>query len=130
MKLFSKGPDGGKNSTVQGFWLIEIKSLFSIVLLKFNPGSRENFHSHAFNAFTFWISGEVDEYLIDGSVLRWKPSLKPKYTPRSNFHKIWALQTSYALSFRGPWQNTWLEYRPTRQSYVRLTHGRKVVGEL
>lgn len=41
MKLFKKMKDGGKESTVTGYWLIECKSLFSIVLLKFEGDSRE-----------------------------------------------------------------------------------------
>lgn len=39
MKLFSKSHDGGKDSGVTGYWLIESKSLFSIVLLRFSEGS-------------------------------------------------------------------------------------------
>ena len=50
MKLFHKSHDGGKNSGVTGYWLIEWKSGFSIVVLRFSKGTREAFHSHAFNA--------------------------------------------------------------------------------
>lgn len=52
MKILSKSYDGGPDSGVDGYWLIEIKSWFSIVLLHFNPGTREAFHNHAFNALT------------------------------------------------------------------------------
>lgn len=34
MKFFSKAPDGGKDSEVDGYFLCEIKPLFSIVLLR------------------------------------------------------------------------------------------------
>lgn len=129
MKLFSSGKDGGSKSTVTGFWLIEIKSLFSIVLLRFDAGSREAFHSHAFNAWTFWLWGSVDEHLLGGEVRRWSgPSLRPKFTPRTCFHKVFGVTTTYALSFRGPWSRTWKEYLPGTDEFVTLTHGRKVVN--
>lgn len=128
MKFLSYGKDGGKNSTVTGFWLVEIKSLFSIVLLRFDKGSREAYHSHAFNALTWWLSGEVEEHLVDGTVLTWKPSIKPKYTPTSCFHKVFALKTTYALSIRGPWANTWHELSKENSTFTTLTHGRKVVA--
>lgn len=128
MKLFSWGNDGGKDSRVRGFWIIEIKSLFSIVVLKFREGSREAFHSHAFNAFTWFLKGKVVEHHVDGRSITWGPSLSPKYTPRSCFHKVFALVDTYALSIRGPWKNTWQEYRPKTKEFITLTHGRKMVN--
>lgn len=65
MLLFKKRYDGGESSNVSGYWLIEMKKLFSIVLLRFEPSHRENFHSHAFNALTIWLKGEVLEERID-----------------------------------------------------------------
>ena len=50
MRLFFKSKDGGPDSSVTGYWLIESKKLFSIVLLKFDGRSREAYHTHAFNA--------------------------------------------------------------------------------
>jgi hypothetical protein len=98
MRILSKAKDGGLKSTVTGFWFIEIKSLFSIVLLRFDKGSREAFHSHAFNAITWFLNGNVDEHHLDGRVLNWQGSIKPKFTPRSCFHKVFANETTYALS--------------------------------
>ena len=43
-RFFSKAKDGGKDSPVDGYFLIEIKWLFSVVLLKFNKGHRDNCH--------------------------------------------------------------------------------------
>ena len=126
MKIFARSHDGGKDSGVTGYWLIEWKSVFSIVILRFAPGSREAFHEHAFNALTWWLKGEVEEHHTDGRVLNWKPSLKPKYTPRNCFHKIISKGTSYALSIRGPWNKTWRE-RKVDETYT-LTHGRKRVS--
>jgi hypothetical protein len=127
MKFFQVGYDGGKDSGVTGYWLCEIKWLFSIVLLHFKKGSRENYHSHAFNAYSFFLSGEVEEHLVDGTVKVWKPSLKPKFTHWSTFHKVFALQDTWCLSFRGRWDDYWHEFSPTKKEYILLTHGRKVV---
>ncbi len=129
MKILSFAKDGGTNSHVTGFWLIELKNLFSIVILKFNKGSREAFHSHAFNAFTWFIKGDVTEHHLNGKAINWKPSFLPKFTPRSCFHKVYANKTTYALSFRGPWANRWREFSPKTKKFSVLTHGRKVLRQ-
>lgn len=54
MKFFSKASDGGKDSGVTGFFLFEIKPLFSIVLLHFRNGTREAYHSHGLSVAEFW----------------------------------------------------------------------------
>jgi len=130
MKILSKGTDGGDKSNVTGYWLIEAKSLFSIVLLRFGKGSRENYHNHAFNAWTWFIHGEVIEEHRDKESINWKPSFKPKYTPKTCFHKVFAKETTWALSFRGPWDKTWKEYNPNTKKEITLTNGRKVVNEI
>ncbi len=120
--------DGGPQSPVTGFFVIELKNLFSIVFLKFNKGCREAFHSHAFNAVTWFIKGHVTEQHLDGRKLAFRGSFKPKLTPRSCFHKVFAHVDTYAVSFRGPWTKTWKEYSPKKRRYTTLTHGRKVVA--
>ena len=130
MKLFSYGKDGGETSRVWGFWIIEIKPLFSIVLLCFEKGSREAFHSHAFNALTWFVRGEIYEHHLDGRVINWKPSIIPKYTPRKCFHKVFAVKRTFALSLRGPWSKVWEEVRILEDKRVTLTHGRKIIKEV
>ena len=124
-RLFYIKPDGGKDSGVTAFFLIEWKILFSIAILHFKKGTREAYHNHAFNALTWWIKGNVTEIKIEGQEKDFKPSLKPKYTSRSNFHKVKAHQDTFAITFRGPWNNTWKEYR--KDKYVTLTHGRLIL---
>ena len=123
MKFFKKSHDGGKDSGVTGYWLIEWKWLFSIVLLRFSKGSREAFHSHAFNAWTLWIKGSVIEEYLTSEKYIWKP-FNWKYTPRTCFHKIIANETSWAISFRGPWADTWEEFKEGKK--YTLTNGRKL----
>lgn len=136
MKFFSKSSDGGKNSGVTGYYLVEIKPWFSIVLLKFNPGTREAYHEHAFNAWTWWIKGRVIERRLwfrfgaEGkNAFFVNTAFKTgswKYTARGNCHRVKALETSWALSFRGPWVDTWREWRGDH--FVTLTHGRKEIS--
>ena len=125
MRILSRTKDGGPDSPVNGYFLIEIKSLFSVVLLRFNEGGREAFHTHAFNALTWFLAGDMEEEDYDGRFHTYSRSLFPKYTPRSKNHRVWANRTSWALSIRGPWSKTWTEDDETHHTV--LTHGRKVV---
>lgn len=124
-RVLFKRADGGEKSGVTAYMLIEWKSVFSIGLLHFNTGSREAFHTHAFNAVTWWLKGSVTEEHTSGLVKKFTPSFKPKFTSKECFHKIIADTDTYALTFRGPWKDTWKELRPDGE--VVLTHGRKEV---
>jgi hypothetical protein len=126
MKLFSWGKDGGPESKVWGLWLIEIKRLFSIVILKFEDGSRDAYHDHAFNAVSFLLSGRLIEDLGNSAVV-YHPSLLPIWTPRNRMHMVISIGRSWAISFRGPWNSQWHEYIPATDENLTLTHGRKVV---
>lgn len=144
MKFLSFGKDGGPRSTVWGFWLLEIKALFSIVLLRFAPGTRDAYHEHAFDAISL-VWGELEEHHLLGTaearearVVRHRsilgiPAVVRTY--RDTFHKTVSVGTTYALSFRGPWAKTWREFVPftNKEEYVKgegyrtLTNGRVVV---
>ncbi len=129
MKFFTWAKDGGPESPVDAFFLFEIKSVCSVALLRFNPGSREASHTHAFNAWTWFLSGELlEEYLDDDGVIKYKfykRSLLPKVTRRSRNHRVLADRTSWCFTVRGPWAKTWTEDTDTHR--ITLTHGRKIV---
>lgn len=130
MRLLQKTKDGGRESTVDAYFLCEFKGLFSIALLRFNNGSRTNYHSHAFHALTWFLGGDMREERLQagGSVTirKYRRSLLPKFTSRSNFHKVVANKPSWAFTIRGPWVDTWWEYNPKDSNYIKLTHGRNV----
>ena len=131
MKLFYIGKDGGKDSTVTGFWLIEIKSLFSIALLRFDNGSRDQFHSHAFNCISWVLHGKLREEIFPPERYDniYKAGIRPVITKRSTFHRVLSMGTTWVLTFRGPWAKQWMEYDPNTHMSSVLTHGRKVVEE-
>jgi hypothetical protein len=135
MKFLRKMKDGGPESSVTGYWLIEIKSLFSIVLLKFEGESRDAYHEHAFNCWNWLIKGLLHEKFRTKNFSRFRegfsfsyfytPSWKPFYIAREDFHKVDSMMpTSWVLSFRGPWRNQWKEYLPLEDRERTLTHGR------
>jgi hypothetical protein len=126
MKLFTKRKDGGGESTVTGYWLVEIKGLFSIALLKFDGASREAFHTHAFNCFSWVLRGHLQEHFFNGAERYHKPSWRPFITRRTDFHKVSSIaaKPSWILTFRGPWKKAWVEWRPNENRFVGLTHGR------
>ena len=129
MRLLHWGKDGGKDSTVWGFWLVEIKSLFSIALLKFVGNSREAFHTHAFNSVSWVLRGQLTELEFYGEQPNvYRPSLWPVFTSRNTLHKVNSNGTTWVLTFRGPWSETWQEYIPKTGKFVLLTHGRKEIG--
>lgn len=127
MKFMNWEKDGGDESTVTGLYIVEIKSLFSIVLLKFDGDSREAFHSHAFNCWTWLLKGRLYEHFLSGGVRIYAPSVVPFPTKRKTFHKVSSLGVSWVLSFRGPWAHHWMEYLPGEKRFINLTHGRKEV---
>jgi hypothetical protein len=133
MKFIHKSKDGGSESNVTGYWLIEWKKCFSIVLLRFDKGSREAFHNHAFNAVSWILSGALLEEARENGFTRWKallPSPLPIYTSRDRMHKVYgAADRTWALSFRGPWNLYWKEHFVSDEGTkeVTLTHGRKVI---
>lgn len=126
MRFFEKAKDGGAHSNVDAYFLIEIKSLFSIALLKFNKGTRENFHNHAFNAWTWFIKGDLVEETPISRPKNYRRSLLPKVTKKENMHRVIALKDSWAITLRGPWSRTWKELTPQGKT-ITLTHGRKVI---
>jgi hypothetical protein len=129
VKIFKKMKDGGQESTVTGYWLIECKWLFSIVLLKFEGKSREMFHSHAFNCINWLFSGKLKETLLDGRVREYQPSFLPFKITREDFHKVDSIGTSWLLSFRGSWDKNWNEFDPKSSKLKTLTEGRIILSE-
>ena len=124
MKFMKWEKDGGRHSTVHALYVVEIKSLFSIVLLRFSDGSREAYHSHAFNCWSWLFKGVLQEHFLSGQRRSIWPSFIPFPTYRTTFHKVVSEGTSWVLSFRGPWAPSWEEYLPEEDRFRTLVSGR------
>lgn len=132
MKFMKIMKDGGPLSRVTGFFLVEIKCLFSIVILRFDDGARDAYHTHAFNAVSWVMKGRLIEQVRtpnphDEYVVIYDPSWLPIWTPRRRFHRVVSVGTTWAISFRGPWTDKWSEYLPVEDRTITLTHGRKII---
>ena len=132
MKLLYFGKDGGPDSTVWGFWPVEAKGVFSVALLCFENGSREAFHTHAFNSISWVLKGGLLEHVKDVDrnleyFIEYPPSFKPVITKRTRLHKVSSNGRSWVLTFRGPWVEHWWEYLPKTCQWKRLTHGRRII---
>ena len=130
INFMCKKKDGGPDSPVDAYFLIELKGLFTIALLRFDKGTREAYHTHAFNAFTWFLLGSLWEQDIDSSTIQYKRAWRPKNTPRVKWHRITAAQTSWCLTIRGPWAYSWKEYDPKTETITTFTSGRKVLDIL
>lgn len=129
MRFLTKVKDGGPSSNVDALVLVEIKGLFSIMLLKFNKGQREAYHSHAFHALSWFLKGKLVEHNYEQPSVKYKRSLFPKITPRNQVHRVEALEDSWVFTLRGPWVKRWVEVDPVTK--VRTTFqspGRQVVS--
>lgn len=127
-RLFAVTKDGGPASTVWAYWAFAWKALFSVGLLRFEDGSRDAYHSHAFNSFSWVLAGELNEIRIgwdSPGVYRYRRSWRPIFTARTHLHKVVSRGRTWVLTFRGPWADTWTDMADGQA--VTLTHGRVVV---
>ena len=115
--------DGGPESHVTG-WFIEWKAVATLCLLRFSPGSRDAYHSHAFNCVSVVLRGLLSEHCMGyNHTTEYAASPLPFCTYRSTLHKVIGVGTSWVLSLRGPWTNTWREWVPGL-GYRTLGRGR------
>lgn len=127
MMFLKIAKDGGRESHVWGYFLLEIKRLVSVVLLRFEHGTRDAHHSHAFHSVSWLLRGCLVEHHHDTDVVEVHfPSWRPIITRRSTTHKVFSVGRSWVLSFRGPWARTWDEI--VKGARRRLGHGRTPVG--
>lgn len=131
VRLFQKTKDGGPDSPVDAYFLCEFKPLFSVALLKFNKGKRETYHTHAFNALTWFLGGDLIEErkILGGNLpccIKYVRRFWPKFTSRDNLHRVKAVETSWCLTIRGPWTDSWQEFDENRNILTTLTHGRYI----
>lgn len=135
MKFITTTKDGGAESTVWAHWMFELKGLASVVMLRFEDGSRDAYHEHAFGCISWVLRGRLEEHVLSATdaagpdtINNYPASWRPVVTRRSTFHKVVSHGRTWVISFRGPWANTWREFIPAERRFARLTHGRREVG--
>ena len=111
MKLMWNRKDGGPESRVYMYGL-ESKRLGSALVLRFENGSRECYHSHAFEAVSWLLTGGLFEHLLDRMHRMHKPSWRPIFTHRKDMHQVVSMGRSWVVSLRGPWSQNWEEFDP------------------
>jgi len=113
---------------VDQFIVFENKRLFSIIFYRWNTIDQVRFHTHAFTAFAFLLSGWYWETVkfnnIDMTNFVNVP-LVPRFLPRNYCHAINnAKPNTLTMVITGPWQKHWYEYFPDTEKWVKYTWGR------
>jgi hypothetical protein len=131
-RLLTVTKDGGEESRVWAYWLFAWKPLFSIGFLRFEDGTRDAYHSHAFDCVSWVLSGGLREDNWGAAPRTYAPSLRPVITRRSTMHRVRSVGRTWVLTLRGPWSSTWREAVPVSANggayrQLVLTHGRKEV---
>ena len=122
--LFKPVKDGGPLSRVWAYFL-ENKKLASFGLLRFEDGSREAFHSHAFDCVSLIVGpGSLKEVFTDGRIRYHRPG-KILVTRKEDFHKVYSQGRTWVLTLRGPWEQTWEEI-DEEGNHKTLSWGRKL----
>lgn len=102
--------------SVSELTILEWKKYFSIKLFNFHPttGKQDRFHTHAFNAYSFRISGNYIEEVVDefGVVRELNRSRNRLiYIPANQYHRITRSKGCRTLLITGPWGDEFKELR-------------------
>jgi hypothetical protein len=130
MKFLTITKDGGEESTVLGLHADRgQKPIQRDPAAVFEDGSRDAYHSHAFNCISWVLRGRLEEERIGwdapGKYVH-EAGAKPVLTARTHLHKVVSVGRTWVLTFRGPWAKTWTEVLPGGIG-VTLANGREVV---
>ena len=107
-KIFTLG-----KGSVTRYTLIEIKWLFSIYFHFIDTDFQDRFHTHAFNAIGWTISGGYFEEVMNGigNTSTYTSYIKGlRYIPKLLNHKILkAEENTCTILFTGPYSSIWTE---------------------
>lgn len=111
--------------------LFESKHLFSIIFYNWKTIKQNRFHSHAFPAVAFLLSGSYEEEVFKDGEIKQKTVnqwMKPRYLPKDYTHRILKAEPhTWTMVFVGPWKKTWWEYFDDTKTWVKYGWGRKVL---
>lgn len=113
--------------------IFEHKYLFSIIIYNWKTIKQNRFHSHAFSAIAFLLSGKYEQEVYTQGTIRndtvnqW---LKPRYLPKNYTHRIMkADPNTWTIIFTGPWIKYWYEYFDNTNTWVKYSWGRKIISK-
>lgn len=115
------------------YTLFESKRNFGIILYHWKTIKQNRFHSHAFPAYAFLLSGSYTEEVIENGEIVTKvvdQRFKRRFIPRNYVHRILeAKPKTWTIVFTGKWSEYWYEYFPTTKIWRKYTWGRKKIDD-
>jgi len=129
--LRKKRVELGEGHIIQ-YTLFEWKKLFSIIIYHWKTIKQNRFHSHAFPAYAFLLSGKyIEEVIENGKVVQKTVNqrFKPRFIPKKYIHRILRAEPrTWTIVFVGRWMDYWFEYFDNKKIWVKYSWGRKKIG--
>jgi len=122
----------GEGGIIQ-YTIFESKHFGGIWVYNWQTILQNRFHTHAFNAYAFLLSGSyVEEVIEDGTILTKNVNqlFKPRYLPENYCHRILKAEpNTWTIVFFGKWIPYWWEYFHDTKTWVKYAWGRKVIDK-
>jgi hypothetical protein len=116
------------------YTIFENKSLGGIWVYNWKTILQNRFHTHAFSAYAFLLSGGyIEEVIEDGKILTKYVSnwMRPRYLPENYCHRILRAEpNTWTIVFFGKWVPNWWEYFNDTKTWVKYSWGRVVVEKI
>lgn len=133
IKMFQKKRVELGDGHIIQYCIFECKYLFSIILYNWKTIKQNRFHSHAFSAIAFLLSGAYEQEVYKNGQIRTEKVnnwLTPRYLPKNYTHRIMKAESrTWTIVFTGPWMKYWYEWFEDTNTWVKYTWGRKVLGK-
>jgi|TARA_R110000868_G_scaffold74337_5_gene214931 hypothetical protein len=112
-----------ENKFFGGIWIYNWKTIL-----------QNRFHTHAFSAYAFLLSGSYTEEVIqDGKILTRVVSqwMRPRRLPKNYCHRILRAEpNTWTIVFFGKWEPNWWEYFNDTKTWIQYAWGRKMVKKI
>jgi hypothetical protein len=115
------------------YTLFESKYLFGIIVYNWKTIKQNRFHSHAFSALAFLLSGQYEEEVYKNGLITKRTVnqlFKPRFLPKKYTHRILtAKPKTWTIVFTGPWIKYWYEWFEDTNTWIKYAWGRKVISK-
>jgi hypothetical protein len=134
MKLFTKKRVELGDGFIVQYTLFESKYFGGVWIYNWKTIKQNRFHTHAFNAYAFLLSGSYTEEVIEDGVIKnntvnqW---MKPRFLPKNYCHRILkAEKNTWTIVFFGKWIPYWYEFFDDTKTWIKYSWGRKVIDKI